>query len=653
MVADFKSNFFVSIICGLICSCIIHLADPNITYSQATPNNPFAQDLSDPNDLNLPNNIDNSLDPDSETNLSSNELLDQAVMLLSEERLLDARTKLLKALKKDPENEKAHLLLGGYYLVHVGHFRLALKYIKQAEQIFLKKHGLPPYQSFEDQSEHARILYMMSEARLNLDNYQGALDILDQYSSYSYYANWYPASRAWILMKLGRLAEAIKEAQIGVLTGAETGRTLNILGILLSMNGQREQSLQVFQEAILYEFALGNAGQPATPLNNSGEVYRETFDDEAATKSWLKATSLPDGCEHILPTMNLNLLFNDQLKFEKSKQALENFKTCTKQFPLKNDEEHKGLEHLALGRIAMHTGQVAKALEHFQAALDRQQWFGKIGTSSEDLKAAAQISLAQGLKRYNNLISFKRDLSWSQYLQNIKLKAFNSIRAWWLMRRARQLLSEELNDIEDIYPRNTDSMIEYSTFGELLAGFPSHLLEKRIDKELESDRRPPALAYYKAYLAENYLNNFNKKKAHELIKEAQNLSRSDYDQSLQVHLSLLLLQDLSENSRQYNQLVEQICQISPYAISQIRNSGKRLPIVFSGQPQIAKELAKSAFIISTDNSLPFQVSGEKIDGSYRLSFVYASASNRQVRVEDPNLKKAIDKFTDKVFSFDL
>jgi tetratricopeptide (TPR) repeat protein len=212
-------------------------------------------------------------------NKTADELVREASLLLATDRPLDARTKLLKAIKRDPNQYKAYYLLSGYYLVHVGHYRLALKYIRRAQELFEKENGPPPYTSHLLQLEHGNLLYYLSQCRLNLDNYRGSLDALDEYHKYGYRAEWYPGARSWVLMKLGRVQEAIKVAREGLLSGAEGGRTLNMLGILLSMNDQPQESLEVFRQAIAYEFSQGTDGQPATPLNNAGEVYKELFDD--------------------------------------------------------------------------------------------------------------------------------------------------------------------------------------------------------------------------------------------------------------------------------------------------------------------------------------------------------------------------------------
>jgi tetratricopeptide (TPR) repeat protein len=154
-----------------------------------------------------------------DSNKSADDLLREGTLLLETEHLLDARTKLLKALKKAPDDYRIHLMLSSYYLVHVGHYRLAMKYIKRAEELFEKKLGPPPYSRRDLQYQHGNILYYLSQIRLNLDNYQGALEALDRYSALGYYSEWYPGSRAWILMKLGKIKEAIGVARLGLLSG--------------------------------------------------------------------------------------------------------------------------------------------------------------------------------------------------------------------------------------------------------------------------------------------------------------------------------------------------------------------------------------------------------------------------------------------------
>ncbi|MEZ4754948.1 MAG: hypothetical protein R3A13_11700, partial [Bdellovibrionota bacterium] len=496
------------------------------------------------------------------------------------------------------------------------------------------------------QAQHAHMLYIYSQARLNLDNYQGALDILDEYESYGYFHDWYPGSRAWILMKLGRLDDAIKTARLGILQGAEPGRTLNMLGILLSMTGEREESLRVFKEAIRYELSLGISGQPATPLNNSGEVYKEIFFDEKAESSWLKATSLPDGCEHILPSLNLALLYIDQLNFTGAKKSLDNFEACFTQYPLRNDEEHRALLHLGRGRIDLQTGKIDSAIDHFEAAVDRRQWFGKIGTNEDDLAAASLYSLGQALKAKNIALRYKiTDNIWDS-LNHAKIRWQNYLRSWWLWRKASQILAEDLNDFEDLNVRHTDTMLEYTTLGSLLSLIPNSILAKKILKENRSDPRHEASIYYKAYLGESELRNGNKKHGLENINQALESAREPYDNLLTVHLLALKALYGDNSQEQINRLVTKIYSIHPPSV---RNYGLKLPISFAKiDEDISEDLLDSAFIHQPESKLIIDT--KSVGSSTKLVFNSSSRPNIEHTINKDSVTESLNEFIDKIFS---
>jgi tetratricopeptide (TPR) repeat protein len=574
---------------------------------------------------------------------SASELLEEAQMLLQDERPLDARTKLLLALSKEPKNYKPHMLLGGYYMVHVGHFRLALSYLKQARKLFEAEQGKPPYDDLSLKDDHARILYFLAETKLNLDNYKGALTALDEYAQY-YSGGWYPGSRAWVLMKLGKTQEATRIARLGILMGAEPGRTLNILGILLSMQNQRQESLRVFNEAITYEYSLGSSGQPATPLNNSGEVYREIFEEERAEGSWLRAISLPDGCEHVLPSLNLANLFIEQLRFDRAKWALDSFEECNRQFPLRNGEEHRALVHMARGRVALHTGLLEEALKHLEAASERQQWFGKIGTNPDDLRAATTISLAQTLAAANNYLELKSSETPGEWLSIQKEKLGNTIRSWWLMRRARQILSEDLKDFEDLYIRSTDSMLEYHTLGDALEAIPTSTLEDRLAKQQEKDNRASAIPYYKAYLAQNYLAHSRKAEGLNLLKEALNELRAAPDGGLQAHLLGITLKNLPEDSSQYKKAAQELFELAP---AEIINYGGKIPVNMDFVDSDCKDLLIKGPFVAQSSAL-YTVRKSEENGIVTLSLTAPTSTNTRSG-KGESLEKAYQEFLTMVF----
>lgn len=581
------------------------------------------------------------------------ELLTEASQLFTDERPLDARSKLLRALRKDPSQYRTHMMLAGYYIQHVGHFRLALRYTLQALELFKEKHGSPPYTDYIAQAEHKQILYLITQSRLNLDNYQGALETLDQFNGYGYFEEWYPGTRAWVLMKLGDLDEAIKVARIGILSGAEGGRALNMLGILLSMHGEREQALQVFKEAIEHEFSLGSEGEPATPLNNRGEVFKELYDDDRAETSWLKATSLPSGCEHILPSLNLTLLYVDQLNFKGAKRAIDSFLSCSAQFPLRNGEEHKAFVEFARGRIAMHTGKMDQAIKHLEAALEQRQWFGKIGTDSKDLRTGVLISLAQALTFKTNQMRFHQFRDLRERIIWLKQSLEYKFLSWWYLRRARQILSEDLRGFEDLEIRHTDSMLEYSTLGEAMGGFPEPIIRQRLSQQRKQDSRQGSRPYYEMYLAETLLANGREEDAFELLQKVVREARPQFDLSLGIQARTRLLEYLEPNGAEYRSLATQIFREKR---AQLRNYGLRLPVGFEtgrGEPGIVSKLSNSAFMITNASDAPFHVRYEFSAGEHIFSFEAGTSGIGSIKVRGNDIDEVINRFTDEVFTQDL
>ncbi len=534
------------------------------------------------------------------------DLVFEGQMLLQDERPLDARTKLLLALQKDPLNVEAHYLLGSYYTGDVGHYRLALKYAKRAEQLFNEQNGAPPYQQEELRTQHASIIYLLAQIRLNLDDYPGSLALLDQFTQHGYFSSWYPGTRAWVLMKMGRLDEAIKVARMGTLLAAEPGRTLNMLGILLSMKGDRQTALDVLKKATAYELSQGKNGQPATPLNNSGEVYKEMFADDHAETSWIKATSLPDGCQHVLPSLNLTLLYIDQLNLDAAAKVLNSFESCVAQFPLRNGEEHRSLVHLARGRIDLHRGRLESALKHVTAALSGRQWFGKIGTDPADLDAAARVTLFQVYQARENRARLTPHDSLTERIMSWGPRLKERILGWWARRRASQILCEDLQNFEDILIRHTDSLLEYPTLGTLISTFPTHVADTIVAIEDKDDPRVGSNPFYAAYRAAIESARGAAAQASKTASRALGMTRPQKDELLRLSLFLLQAVGHSEDSAEYRALA-----LKAFSISRpsLRNHGLRLPIHLVEAPShVASALYQGGMLIVPERDTPYSVS---------------------------------------------
>lgn len=453
-------------------------------------------------------------------------LLNDAQKLFAEDRPIDARVKLYEALKLAPEDYRPQIQLAQYYLARVGHFSMAYRLAQQAEKLFEKQHGSDRDQTLDPRywREHAQLLYILSESELNFDRYQESLETLQRFEK-NYMDSWFHGTKAWVLLKLKRYDEAIITAQTGLGGIAENGRSYNILGILMSITGQRQNSLDAFAKALEDELSMGSLGQPATPLNNAGEVYREVFRDEFAEAAWLKARSYPDGCDHVLPSLNLATLLIDELRLFAAERTLADFEACFAERSIRTDTEHRSLIALARGRILLRKGDIDGAVEQLTMSLERQQWFGKIGTDLNDLLLAANISLAQALDAKRAKLADTYFESFSQHLVAIAESYWLSARSWWLRRRARQIAVNELEDFEDLLVRHTDAMVEYPTLGNFTRDFSQLSFQTRIAGMMADDNRKPAHSLYQLYLAESSLAYSEPEKALKLLAQAETLLR--------------------------------------------------------------------------------------------------------------------------------
>ncbi|MCB0358005.1 MAG: hypothetical protein KDD44_00160 [Bdellovibrionales bacterium] len=522
----------------------------------------------------------------SERSAKVEELLNEAQHLFIERKPIDARSKLLKALQLAPNDYRPHMHLGEYYLIEVGHFRLAHRYLRTAEELFKKQFGVVDETKLDEAywRDHANLLYLLAESRLNLDNYQGALDTVERFEKL-YWRNSLPGTKAWILMKLKRLDDAIRTAQAGLLRGAEPGRTYNILGILLSIRDSRELSLSAFSKAIKAERALGALGQPATPLNNAGEVYREMFQDDLAEAAFVQALSYPDGCEHILPSLNLAMLYIDEVRLFQAERVLRDFEACFAQNAVRSDTEHRALIALARGRIELRKGDVDAAIKDLEHALSREQWFGKIGTNANDVQFAALLSMAAALNAKAAVLEDRIPLSLAEAArQEFEIPALR-IRAWWLNRRARNLGIDQLDSLEDISIRNTDTMLEYPTFGEGLSGLPVRALRERLRDIEVNDERAIARAYYALYRATNLLAHGSPGQALPILQRAYSSFR-EIDRLVRAETIAQLLHARrerrwfwsSENDEEHQEtdaLIEELFELLP---SHVRFHGFLLPV---------------------------------------------------------------------------
>ena len=554
---------------------------------------------------------------------SVDQLLDEAEKLFIREQPIDARTKLLRALKIAPDDFRPHMMLGAYYLSEVGHFRLAYRYSAKALEIFERQNGSDPVVLSEDPDkwrQHARLLLLLGESQLNLDRYQDALSTYERFEK-AYWDAGIAASKAWVLMKLKRVDEAISVARWGLLRSARRGSTYNILGILLSLKGKKDISLSAFSEAIKAEAELGRLGQISTPLNNSGEVYREWFEENLAKACFMEILRMPDGCDHILPSLNLVLVLIDELRLIEAEQTLKNFETCFKQNSIRSDTEHRALIALGHAKIALRKGDTMGALNLLQKAEDETQWFGKIGTTAEDVQLAIAITKAQALNARASELATTISSSIADYIANSAEANLDKVKAWWLRRLARNIALEKLSDFEDLYIRHSDAMLEYPTLGDTLAEFSLVSLRARLKRMGDSDPRPNAQAYYLLYLGQALLQSGNYSNAEEILTKLDAQWRTREDRLVKAQTEQLLLKSRQNRRAWYHRmsiteeigdvdLINSIYSLNPAMLHQSQIALPISSIEISSAPEmqglannLAEQLLSHSFYKTTPEAL--------------------------------------------------
>jgi hypothetical protein len=183
---------------------------------------------------------------------------------------------------------------------------------------------------------------------------------------------------------------------------------------------------------------------------------------------------------------------------------------------------------------------------------------------------------------------------------------------------------EDLNEMEDLFVRHTDSMIDYPTFGEALSRVPRAALEARIANEEKRDRRPVSAVYYSLYRAESAAKAGRSREALSLLDSVIADARSQFDNALKLRAMLVKLGLFTESSPGYRSLALEIFRLSRPSL---RNHGFKLPVDMSSLPaEVRSALSDSAFLSDDSNDSHYELqfssvqSGAK-NGGYRLSLI--------------------------------
>ena len=428
-------------------------------------------------------------------------LIEQGYLLAYQGKLVDARAKWTEAMHLSPKDYLPRMVLSNYYLQEVNHYELAKKHGLKALDFFTAEKGdKSSLYDMISSVHHRTILTTLADAELNLDNYQKSLDILATVKQL--YPESYDGSHsAWVLMKLGKVDDAISVIEEVVANTEGTAHSYNILGILLSLGARKKEAIEAFIDSMKFAKRDGYPMMVATQMNNSGEVYREIFREDLAEASWKEAARLPDSCTHILPYVNLSIHLIDSLRLYEASEVLRGFVACHEKNPVKTDADHSDLLALFNGRIELYKGEVEAALPLLEDAAIREQSFGTIGTSKEDFALAANLTLAEGMEAANNLEFRLYHESLSDSFQQQINNRMRAIRKDWALKRAKEIAIDALDDFEDLKIRHTDAMVQYTTLGRILNDLPTRGVINRLERLIETDPREGARNYYHLYQA--------------------------------------------------------------------------------------------------------------------------------------------------------
>jgi hypothetical protein len=219
------------------------------------------------------------------------------------------------------------------------------------------------------------------------------------------------------------------------------------------------------------------------------------------------------------------------------------------------------------------------------------------------------------------------------------------------MRRARQLLTEELNDLEDLSIRNTDSLLEYPTLGEVLRGLSTSALTARLDDEGRKDSRAQAKLFYQAYLAESQLSGWSKSAALANLDTVVERARPRYDDLLKTHTTLLRMGTIDTASPRYRELAYRVFYTAP---AELRNYGSRLPVRIQASPKIRDLILAGPFVEDRSSQNKDEVcvitsSQQSLSDATTLRFTCSHNSSKNRVVEDSDPHAVVNKLAEALF----
>jgi hypothetical protein len=247
-----------------------------------------------------------------------------------------------------------------------------------------------------------------------------------------------------------------------------------------------------------------------------------------------------------------------------------------------------------------------------------------------------------------NRLKFFSTNSWYDWAINQQKIIFHKLTSWWLNRKARRLLTEEMGQLEDINVRNTDSLLEYPTLGFILSGLSPNNLQRRIELEKKTDTRPQASVFYQAYIAESLIHHNRTHEGIFIIDQSLPLCRDRFDVLLKTHLLALRLSQIPVNSQDYVNLGASLFKLNRVGF---RNYGFALPVQLTVSDNSFAKIIKNAGFINNSAANEFKLSITRSDGQYVASADLPIVG--KMRLTSDNLSDLLNRLNDTIFTEDV
>ncbi|MBQ7567525.1 tetratricopeptide repeat protein [bacterium] len=241
-------------------------------------------------------------------------------LMKSEEELIDQRTRAEKKLKADPNDYRAHLLLG-YVLHHAeGDLGRARYHLEKAHSLVVKA---------DQRGERgARLFYSMiceelSMVLTEMDQYDAKIRLIKEMTTNGLGARW-ESEMAWPLMKLDKEYEARQIIQKCLNSSDPVARinAWNTLGALEADRGHYQASYDAF-DGLNKELSRYLTRPNLTFCRNIGEACLPLGRYEEAEKYYTLAASLPfDDASFSNPYQDLTRLYLGQARFSEAINSL-------------------------------------------------------------------------------------------------------------------------------------------------------------------------------------------------------------------------------------------------------------------------------------------------------------------------------------------